>query len=370
MANSCGNSIKISIFGESHSAAIGVVMDGLPSGLTVDLDEVQKEMDRRAPGRNRLSTPRREADIPHVVSGLFHGKTTGTPLCAVIENTNTRSGDYTPSLLRPSHADYAALCRYHGFADYRGGGHFSGRLTAPLVFAGAVVRPWLHAQGIEIFAHIKSIGTCAPDVPFDAVHPDLAAYRALRGKTLPVLSETAEQAFSDAIEAARAEADSVGGVIEVLITGLPAGLGSPFFESVESRLSALLFSVPAVKGVAFGSGFDIARLHGSEANDALYIDEGGAIKTKTNQNGGINGGITNGMPVCFTVAVKPTPSIGRPQNTVNVQTGQNETMTIHGRHDPCIVHRAVCVTEACAALVAADLLQEAKTYADPASQKN
>lgn len=369
MANTFGNCMKLSIFGESHSAAIGMVIDGLPSGLPVDLEEIQKEMDRRAPGRNTLSTPRHEADRPHIVSGLFNGKTTGTPLCAVIENTNTRSGDYEPALLRPSHADFTALCRYHGYADYRGGGHFSGRLTAPLVFAGALVRPWLLAQGIEVFAHIQSIGSCAPDEPFNTVQPNTEAYRALRGKTMPVLSADAETAFSAAIEAARAESDSIGGTIELLITGLPTGLGSPFFESVESRLSALLFSVPAVKGVAFGDGFGISQMRGSEANDAFYF-ENDIVKTKTNHNGGINGGITNGMPVCLTVAIKPTPSIARPQKTVNIKTGQPETMTIHGRHDPCIVHRAVCVTEACAALVAADLLLEAKTYADTAPQQN
>ncbi len=368
MANVFGKILKLSIFGESHSEAIGVVLDGLPAGLTLDPVEIRKEMERRAPGRSELSTPRKEGDVPKIVSGLFHNKTTGTPLCAIINNTNTRSGDYEPVLLRPSHADYTALCRYHGFADYRGGGHFSGRLTAPLVFAGAVVKPYLAAQGIEIFAHIKSLGDLC-DAPFNTVEPDLAAYRALPTRRLPVLHTELIEPMAGLIDEARRDLDSVGGVIECLITGLPTGLGSPFFDSVESRLSALLFSVPAVKGVEFGTGFAIAGLRGSQANDPFYL-AGGEIKTKTNHNGGINGGITNGMPLCFSAAVKPTASIARPQQTVNVETHAEDTVAIRGRHDPCIVPRAVCVLEAVAAIVTADLLLEAKTYAEPASEGN
>lgn len=368
MANVFGNILKLSLFGESHSDAIGIVIDGLPAGLPVDMDAVQTEMERRAPGRNAFSTPRKEGDAPHIVSGLFNGKTTGTPLCAMIQNTNTRSKDYTPQLLRPSHADFTALCRYHGFSDYRGGGHFSGRLTAPLVFAGAILKSYLASQGIEIFAHIKSLKN-HQDVAFDSVNPDKETYRKLKNETLAVLNKEIATKMAETIESAKMVQDSVGGVIEALITGLPAGLGSPFFESVESRLAAMLFSVPAVKGVEFGSGFGITELLGSQANDPFCLKDG-TVKTKTNHNGGINGGITNGMPLCFSVAVKPTPSISKPQETVNTETQKEETMEIHGRHDPCIVPRAVCVIEAAAAIVTADLLLEAKTYAEPASKRN
>ncbi len=361
MANTYGNILKLSLFGESHSDAIGIVMDGLPAGLTLDFAEIEAEMARRAPGQNAFSTPRKEADTPRIVSGFFEGKTTGTPLCALIENRNTRSKDYTPELLRPAHADYTALCRYNGFSDYRGGGHFSGRLTAPLVFAGAVLKPYLAEQGIEIFAHIQSIGK-AEDDGFNTINPDTDTYRKLKAETLPTVNPDAATKFAEIIENAKADKDSVGGTIEVLVTGLPAGLGSPFFQSVESRLAAFLFSVPAVKGVEFGTGFGLSALRGSEANDAFCL-ENGAIRTKTNHNGGINGGITNGMPLSFTAAIKPTPSIAKAQETVNVKTQTEETIEIHGRHDPCIVPRAVPVLEAAAAIVLTDLLLEAKTYA-------
>lgn len=361
MSNTFGNILKLSIFGESHSDAIGIVMDGLPAGLALDLDTIQAEMARRAPGQDRFSTPRKEADVPNIVSGFFEGHTTGTPLCAYIQNTNTRSKDYSRGPLRPSHADFTAEMRYNGFQDYRGGGHFSGRLTAPLVFAGAVVKPYLKEQGIEIFAHIKSIGKKS-EPAFDAVHPDVQAYRQIKDRSLAVLNEESITRFSAEIDCARENKDSVGGVIECLITGLPAGLGSPFFDSVESRLSAMLFSVPAVKGVEFGTGFAISQMRGSEANDAFCIEDE-AVHTKTNHTGGINGGITNGMPVCFTVAIRPTPSIAASQQTVNLKTNCEETLSIHGRHDPCIVPRAVSVIEAVAAIVATDLILEAKTYA-------
>ncbi len=361
MSNTFGHNLRLSIFGESHSEAIGVVLDGLPSGLALDFDEIQKEMARRAPGKDRFSTPRKEADIPRIVSGFFEGRTTGTPLCALIENTNTRSKDYSRGPLRPSHADFTAELRYHGFQDYRGGGHFSGRITAPLVFAGAVMKPYLKELGIEVFAHIKSIGTKS-EAAFDSVHPDLGRYRKLKEQPLAVLEEKSLQAFGDEMDAAREAKDSIGGVIECMVYGVPAGLGSPFFDSVESRLSSMLFSVPAVKGVEFGAGFSISAMRGSEANDPFCL-ENDAIRTKTNNTGGINGGITNGMPVCFSVAIRPTPSIAQSQGTVNLLTGQEETLEIHGRHDPCIVPRAVSVIEAVATLVTADLILEAKTYA-------
>lgn len=367
MANVFGNLIKLSIFGESHSEAIGVVLDGLPAGLRIDTEEIQAEMERRAPGRSRFSTPRHEGDVPRILSGCFNGKTTGTPLCAIIENTNTRSQDYHRWILRPSHADFAALFRYHGYEDYRGGGHFSGRLTAPLVFAGAVLKPYLAAEGVEIFAHMKTLGT-QEDAPFDMVNPDLELYRTIKSRELPVLDEGVIPAFSQQIDAARQEGDSVGGIIECMLTGVAPGLGSPFFESVESRLAAMLFSVPAVKGVEFGAGFGITRLRGSEANDAFCFDDDMEIVTETNRNGGINGGITNGMPVCFSVAVKPTPSIAKPQKTVNMKSEQEEMVSVTGRHDPCILPRAVCVIEAAAAIVAADLILEGKSYAESAPQ--
>ncbi len=361
MANQFGNILKLSLFGESHSDAIGIVMDGLPAGLSLDMAEIQKEMERRAPGRNSFSTPRKEGDIPKILSGFFQGKTTGTPLSAIIENTNTRSKDYHPELLRPGHADFTAIKRYHGFSDYRGGGHFSGRLTAPLVFAGAICKQILAKENIEIFAHIHSLKN-DQDEAFDAVNPDLKAYRKLKEETLPVLNPDMTNVFARTIEEARQNQDSVGGSIEALVCGLPAGLGSPFFESVESRLASLLFSVPAVKAVEFGAGFAITEMMGTQANDSFYL-EGETIKTKTNHNGGINGGITNGMPLSFRVGIKPTPSIASPQQTVNVETKREETLSVHGRHDPCILPRAVCVIEAVAAITICDLLLEAKTYA-------
>ncbi len=361
MANQFGNILKLSLFGESHSDAIGIVIDGLPAGLSLDMEGIQSEMERRAPGKNSFSTPRKEADVPHIVSGFFQGKTTGTPLCAIIQNTNTRSGDYEPALPRPGHADFAATLRYHGFSDYRGGGHFSGRLTAPLVFAGAICKQILLQHNIEIFAHLSSLKGDS-DRAFDTVHPDLSAYRKLKEETLPTLDPAAAEIFAKTIREARENGDSVGGTIEALICGVPAGLGSPFFDSVESRLSALLFSIPAVKAVEFGAGFAITEMTGSQANDSFYY-EGETVRTKTNHNGGINGGITNGMPLSFRVGIKPTPSIAKAQETINLESKTEETLSIHGRHDPCILPRAICVVEAAAAITLCDLLLEAKTYA-------
>ncbi len=359
MADTYGKLFRLTLFGESHSAAIGVVIDGVPAGLSLDLEEIGREMGRRAPGKDVLSTPRKEADIPQIVSGFFEGKTTGTALCAIIENTNTRSGDYEPELLRPGHADFTGKLRYDGHNDYRGGGHFSGRLTAPLVFAGAVAKQFLAQCGVSVCAHLQSVSDIF-DTPFDACHPQMDD-KTLSARELPVLDESVIEKMKQAILSAKADGDSVGGCVECAIAGLPVGVGSPFFESVESRLSAMLFSVPAVKGVEFGTGFDISKLRGSEANDSFYL-ENGEIKTRTNHNGGLNGGITNGMPVIFRVAVKPTPSIAKEQDTVNIAEMKECKMRVHGRHDPCIAHRAVCVIEAAAAIVAADLLLEAKSY--------
>lgn len=352
--NTWGERIKISIFGESHGEGIGVVIDGIPAGTELDMEEIEREMQRRAPGRNAMSTARSEADRVRILSGFFQGRTTGTPLAGVIFNTNTRSRDYTPELLRPGHADYTGFVKYGSAHDWRGGGHFSGRITAPLVFAGAVAKQVLLKHGIVIGAHIKTLGTIE-DTPFDAVHLTKEDLQKLRDRAFPAQSEESAAAMQAYILEKKQELDSVGGVIECGMVGLPAGLGDPFFGSAESRISSMMFSIPAVKGVAFGEGFHFAAMTGSEANDAFYAEDG-TVKTKTNHNAGINGGITNAMPIVFTVAVKPTPSIAKPQQTVNIKTMENTELSIHGRHDPCIVHRAVPVVEAGAAIAVLDML--------------
>lgn len=360
LSSTWGNNIKISVFGESHSDAIGVTIDGLQPGIELDLNEISFEMSRRAPGKNRMSTPRQEKDIPEIVSGFFNGKTTGTPLCALIKNTNTRSQDYekTKNLLRPGHADFTGLVKYNGFNDYRGGGHFSGRLTAPIVFAGAVCKQILEKQGIRIGAHISQIENVC-DKSFDFTNISEEIIDILKSKELPFIDETKENVAKERILAAKDDLDSVGGIIECAVVGLYSGIGNPMFDSVESVLSHLLFSVPAVKGVEFGSGFSFASMRGSEANDSFYY-EGDAIKTRTNNNGGINGGITNGMPIVFRVAIKPTPSISKKQQTVDISNKCNAEIEIEGRHDPCIVQRAVPVIEAVAAIAVYDLLKGAE----------
>jgi len=361
MANSYGKLFRISLFGESHSEAIGVVIDGVPSGVELDMNEIMLEMGRRAPGKNAFSTPRAESDVPEILSGIFEGKTTGTPICAVIRNTNTRSKDYTPELLRPSHADYSGKLRYNGYEDYRGGGHFSGRLTAPIVFAGAVAKQILKKENIEIFAHIKNVGKIYDDC-IDMANPDIDTLRKLKSETLPFINKEKGKSAEDEILSVRSDADSIGGSVEAIICGVRGGVGSPFFESVESRISSMLFSIPAVKAVEFGIGTEFSELLGSQANDSFVI-ENDTIKTKTNNNGGINGGITNGMPIVLSATIKPTPSIGSEQETVNINTKENVKLKIQGRHDPCIVQRAVPVIEAALAITVLDLILEAKTYA-------
>ncbi len=361
MSATYGNLFQITIFGESHSNAIGVVLDGLPSGISIDFDKINMEMARRAPGKNKLSTPRAESDIPQIQSGIFNGKTTGTPVCAVIANTNTRSQDYQPEILRPSHADYSGKMRYHGFNDYRGGGHFSGRITAPLVFAGAVAKQVLEKEQVEILAHIKRIGSIC-DAALDYAAPDMDLLRKIKNETLPLLDSSKAAAMEQEILEAKSVADSVGGAVEAVVTGLRPGVGSPFFASVESRIAQIFFSVPAVKAVEFGIGTSFSAMHGSEANDAFCLKTG-EIKTKTNHNGGINGGITNGMPVVVTATIKPTPSIGKPQETVNIEEMRETVYKTHGRHDPCIVQRAVPVIEAALAVAVLDMVLEEKTYA-------
>lgn len=350
MSSTYGEKIKISVFGESHGGGIGVVIDGLPAGEAIDFDAVLAQMARRAPGRDKTATPRKESDTPRVLSGMLGDVLTGAPLCAVIENTNTRSQDYGDLLAkpRPGHSDYTAYIKYHGANDIRGGGHFSGRITAPLVFAGAVCRQLLERRGIQIAAHIQSVGSIH-DKPFDPVAVPSALIKRLSASSFALIDESAEEPVRAEIEAARLAQDSVGGTIECAVTGLPAGVGEPMFDGLEGAIAKAVFGVPAVKGIEFGAGFALAAMRGSRANDA-FCYQNGHVVTETNHCGGILGGIANGMPLIFRCAVKPTPSISQPQNTVDLQTGENTVLTIHGRHDPCIVPRAVPVIEAVTAL--------------------
>ena len=363
MSSRMGNTVTVEVFGESHARAIGMTLEGIPAGVRIDEEKLHAFMARRAPGRDATATARREADLPQFLCGVVDGVTTGAPITAIIENTNTRSADYSALCTRPrpSHADYAAYVKYGGHNDLRGGGHFSGRLTAPLCIAGGIALQILEAHGITVGAHIARIAGVT-DVPYDAENLTAATLCAAAGKDFPTLSDEAGAAMRDAILAAKADGDSVGGVIECAAVGLPAGIGSPMLDSVESRLASILFGVPAVKGVEFGAGFAFAALRGSHANDPFY-EENGAVKTETNNNGGVLGGITSGMPLIVRACIKPTPSIGMAQDTLNLRTGKVEPLSIHGRHDPCIVTRAAPVIEAACAVALADLLREANGYA-------
>lgn len=356
MSGMWGSKIKLSIFGESHGNAIGITIDGLPAGFSIDMDKIMMEMARRAPGKSSLSTPRKESDIPEILSGYFEGKTTGAPLCAIIRNSNTKSKDYSKlkDVMRPGHADYTGAVRYKGFNDYRGGGHFSGRITAPLVFAGAICKQILEVKGIIVSAHINSIGKIK-DCSFLESDISDELLNSFKEKELPLINTKLEDEMRQEILSSRSSGDSIGGTIECAILGVSPGIGDPFFDSVESTLAHLMFSVPAVKGIEFGKGFDISKMRGSEANDEYYL-ENGNIKTKTNNNGGILGGITNGMPIIFNVAIKPTASIFKEQNTVNIVTMEETTLCIEGRHDPCIVQRALPVIEAVAAIGITELM--------------
>ena len=351
-----GTKLHLTIFGESHGPAIGAVLEGLPAGETVDMEQVLAQMTRRAPGRDRSSTPRKESDEPQIMSGMLDGKTTGAPLCAVIANTNTHSADYDSlrAVPRPGHADYTASLRYHGFQDVRGGGRFSGRLTAPLVFAGAVCRQVLKRRGVTIGSHVLSVHGAADD-PFDPVNISTELLDSLSAKYFPTVNPSAETSMRAEIEAARLALDSVGGVVECAAAGLPGGFGGPLSEGVESSLSSLLFAIPACKGVEFGAGFHAAELFGSENNDPFYYN-GTVVKTRTNNAGGILGGITTGMPLVFRAAFKPTPSIAREQQSVDLTAETDTTLSVHGRHDPCIVPRAAVAVEAAAAVSLLDLL--------------
>ena len=348
--------MRYSIFGESHGSAIGVVLEDVPAGVALDLDLIAFEMARRAPGNNLMSTARKEADIPEILSGWFEGKTTGTPLCALIRNTDHHSGDYaaTKDLARPGHADFTGHVRYKGCNDYRGGGHFSGRLTAPLVFAGAVAKQMLARRGIFVGAHIRNIGG-VEDVTFLDMELSPSLFHELAAKEIAAVTNAQE--MYDRIMAARADGDSVGGAIECAVIGLRPGLGAPDFgRNVEGIIARHMFAVPAVKGIEFGTGFGCAELSGSTFNDAFFMD-GDIVRTRTNHSGGVNGGITNGMNVVFTVAMRPTPSIAKPQHTVDMAKGEDAVIRIHGRHDPCVVPRAVSVIEAAAALAICELLE-------------
>ncbi len=340
--------LSVSIFGESHGNGIGVVIDGLPGGCEIDFDKVLDFMARRAPKKDGISTRRNEKDFPEIMSGYLNGKTTGTPLCAVIKNTDQHSGDYNniATVARPGHADYTGSVRYNRSNDIRGGGHFSGRITAPLVFAGAVCGQILEQKGIYSGAHILSIGDIY-DEHFNPVNVTKEELEAVKAKDFPVINSALEQAMKDKVKAASEKLDSVGGRIECAVVGLPAGIGSPMFDGIENRISQAVFGVPAVKGLEFGAGFGFSEMNGSEANDCLTTD-GKTVRSVTNNNGGILGGISSGMPVIFTAAVKPTPSIAQPQQTVDYIKMENTVLEIKGRHDACIVPRAVPVIEAAA----------------------
>lgn len=354
MKNIFGTSISVTLFGESHGEAIGAVVDGLPAGIKIDTDFIDKKLAERRPHGN-LSTSRVEKDNYRIVSGAFCGYTTGTPLTFIIENENTVSKNYDliKDVPRPGHADYTAECKYHGYQDYRGGGHFSGRITAALVAVGALLLPALEAKNIKIGSHIAALHGIA-DRCFENYEDDLAI---LAKKDFPALSDEAEKKMKNEILSAKSSCDSVGGILESVILGIPKGLGEPWFDSMESMISHILFSIGGIKGVEFGDGFAMANMLGSEANDAFEMKDGEVV-TKTNRNGGINGGITNGMPIILHCAVKPTPSIFKEQDSVNLKTGENQTIKIEGRHDPAIIHRVKSVVDSALAIVIADMLSQ------------
>ena len=358
MSSEFGKLLRVGVFGQSHGKAIGVTIHGLPAGEAIDLEELQRFLDRRRPGgRGGLTTARKETDVPQFLSGMENGVTCGAPLCAVIPNSDQHSKDYSElaDKPRPSHADFTAAVKWGGHADMRGGGHFSGRLTAPLCVAGGIAKQILARKGIYVGAHLAGVGS-VEDEGFP-LHPTKELFEALAEKDFPAISDEAGAAMQAEILAARAELDSVGGTIECAAIGLPAGLGEPMFDGVENRLAAALFGIPGLKGIEFGSGFAGAKLRGSENNDPFRMEQG-RVTAVTNNAGGILGGITSAMPVVFRVAMKPTPSIAKEQSTVSLSGGSDAQLTIHGRHDPCIAQRAVPVVEAVTAIVLLDLFME------------
>lgn len=352
MSSMYGDNLKLSVFGQSHAAAIGMTLDGIPAGLPVDMAALQAFLARRAPGQNGFSTTRKEADTPEFLCGISDGFTCGAPVTAIIRNTNTRSGDYDNlrDCPRPGHADYTAQIKYGGYQDAAGGGHFSGRLTAPICIAGGLCIQWLAERGIRVGAHIASIAGIS-DVPFDMINPQMDAV----GKEFPVLDPEAGRKMGNAILEAKSAGDSVGGVIECAVTGLPAGLGDPMFDGVENRIASIVFGIPAVKGLEFGLGFGLSAMRGSLSNDPFMISNG-EVRTATNNCGGILGGITNGMPLIFRAAIKPTPSIAMEQRSVSLSRKEEQALIVKGRHDPCIVPRAVPVIEAAAAIAVMDMI--------------
>ena len=351
MSSTWKNNISFTVFGESHGPAIGVCMDNVPPGESIDVDKIYKFMARRAPKKDGTTTMRKESDIPQIISGYHNGKTTGTPLVAMIANNDQHSQDYNniSKLARPGHADYTGALRYRGFNDIRGGGHFSGRLTAPLCFAGAVAQQILEKRGIYIGAHIAEIHGIT-DKSFDPINTSRQDIIDLKEKDFPVMIDVQGNEMKKEILHAREEQDSVGGIIECIAINVPAGIGSPIFDGLENSIAQLIFGIPAVKGLEFGAGFDVAKMTGSENNDEFYVNERGIVVTKTNSHGGILGGISSGMPITLRVAVKPTPSISRPQETIDYSAMKNETLVVKGRHDPCIVPRAVPCVEAAVSL--------------------
>lgn len=360
MASVFGNVIHLSIFGQSHSPAIGCSLDGLPAGIELDLDALQRFLDRRAPGRSDTATMRREADAPEFIAGVTDGRTDGAPLAAIIRNADTRSGDYAGlrRVPRPGHADFPARIKYRNMHDVAGGGHFSGRLTAPLCVAGGIALQALEGCGVRVAAHIANLGPEGiPDEPLNPMEADPGQLAAIASHELPCIDADAASRMREAILSARSELDSIGGVVECAAYGMPAGVGDPMFDGIENRIARIAFGIPAVKGVDFGAGFGAAYLTGSENNDA-YRMIGGAVRTETNRAGGILGGITTGAPVVWQMAVKPTPSIGRVQRSVDMDEGADTELTVRGRHDPCIVPRAVPVAEAACALALLDALLE------------
>lgn len=363
MGSTWGNHLKISIFGESHGPGVGVVINGFPAGFSLDMDYILAEMKRRAPGQRELTTDRKEADIPVIMSGILEGVTTGAPICALIHNTDMHSKDYDEviNIPRPSHSDYTGHVRYGGYNDIRGGGHFSGRLTAPLVFAGALCKGYLRQnKHIEIGAHLFSLGEIM-DRPFDLVHVSSDQLKSLQKESFPVLEQDAGLRMRKAVEEAKMDQNSLGGIIECAATGIKAGLGSPIFDNVESRIASLIYGIPAVKGIEFGQGFEMSKKTGAEVNDC-FIKTNHMIGTKTNHNGGLLGGITTGMPIVLRVAFKPTPSISSEQVTLNLSSGEEEILVIKGRHDPCIALRCPVIVEAAVAVAIMDLHLEAYGY--------
>lgn len=360
MGSVWGEQIKISLFGESHGKGIGVVIDNFPAGVKYDEDFILAQLSRRATGKNFTTTARKESDLPVILSGVYNGYTTGTPISAIILNEDARSGDYQTDIPRPSHADYTGNIRYNGYNDPRGGGHFSARITTMLTFAGAVCQLYLKEQGITIGSHILSIGNVS-DSLFDPVDVTSKQLEELKLQEFNVIDNMSLERMLSVIRTAKDNLNSVGGIIECAVIGMPVGVGNPIFGAVESRLSSMLFSIPAVKGVEFGSGFDVTKMTGSQANDRMNLQDD-VVKTMTNHNGGIVGGITNSMPIIVKTAFKPTPSIAQPQETLNTKSGRLDILEIKGRHDPCVVTRAGVIVECGVAIALTDLLLEAKTY--------